>query len=95
MTPQPHAQPGIPDGTAKLCPGPTPSSWSLQCGLSLEDTGPAEVLVVQFTSVRRSSREAEAAGSWGSLQASAPRVSVPSEAACLPHQQAVPRPVCL
>lgn len=38
---------------------------------------------MQFTSIRRSSREAEAAGSWDSLQASAPRLSVPSEAACL------------
>lgn len=38
---------------------------------------------MQFTSIRRSSREAEAAGSWDSLQASAPWFSVPSEAACL------------
>lgn len=38
---------------------------------------------MQFTSVRRASQEAEAAGSWGSLQASAPRVSMTSGAACL------------
>lgn len=53
-----------------------------------EDTGPAEVLVVQFTS-HCNSTEAEAAGSWGSLQASAPWPE-DFRGRCLRHRQIVP-----